>query len=106
VLWGAQRVRLVTMQHITLTQDELRLSDGVVLARVADVASVVRGTFAFKPSHGFVVILKEPSRGGWAPGMWWRLGRRIGIGGVLPRNASKFMAERLALLIAERDGAS
>ena len=38
----------------------------------------------------------------WRPGIWWRIGRRVGIGGVMPGHQTKAMAEILAALQAER----
>jgi len=38
----------------------------------------------------------------WSPGMWWRMGRRVGIGGTVAAGPAKFMAEQIALRIATR----
>ena len=66
--------------------------------------SVDRGLFAFKPSNGFVVVLSQGGWRGWAPGLWWRLGRRLGVGGVTSAAQAKAMAEILSIEIARRDG--
>jgi hypothetical protein len=41
----------------------------------------------------------------WEPGMWWRLGKFVAIGGVTPGSQTKTMSEILSALVAERDGA-
>lgn len=104
MLWSAERLRRATTMVITLTKDELRDSSGTVLARLEDVRSVERGAFALKPSNGFTLVMKHKSPRAWAPGLWWRMGRRVGVGGVTAAGQSKFMAEQIALQIAQRDG--
>jgi hypothetical protein len=104
MLWLAERLRRATTLMITLTKDELRDSSGNVLVRLDDIKSVERGAFALKPSNGFTVVTRHKNTRSWAPGMWWRLGRRVGVGGATAAGQSRFMAEQIALLIAQRDG--
>lgn len=99
----AERLRRATQIEIVLTQTEVRDSDGRVLALLDDVVSVERGAFALKPSNGFTLVLRARAPRVWVPGMWWRLGRRVGVGGATPAGPAKFMAERIALKIAVRD---
>ncbi|MGB8624087.1 MAG: hypothetical protein WCD16_14855 [Paracoccaceae bacterium] len=103
VLWLAERMRRATALRVDLTRTGLFDSAGRELVRIEDIAGIERGTFAIKPSHGFVVRLKAAGPRAWAPGLWWRLGRRVGIGGVTPASQTKFMAEMLAGLLAERE---
>ncbi|MFS4582546.1 hypothetical protein [Phaeobacter sp. C3_T13_0] len=102
-LWLAVRLWQATALRIELTEQVLRSSDGAVIAKVADVAAVDRGVFAFKPSNGFLIRTTTKGARNWRPGLWWRMGRRIGIGGVTPGAQSKSMAEILAIMIARRD---
>ena len=103
MLWLAERLRRATTMAIELTEDELRDSSGTVLARIADVRMVERGALAFKPSNGFTLVMAKKKPRAWAPGLWWRVGRRVGVGGVTSAGASKFMAEQIALRIKEND---
>lgn len=102
-LWGADAMRRATASRVELTETEIRDADGTVIALVADVISMDRGAFAFKPSNGFLLKTKTPASRDWRPGLWWRMGRRIGIGGMTPGNQTKFMSEILAALMAKRD---
>ena len=102
-LWLAERLRRATMLVIELTETEVRDSSGVVLARMDDIKGVDRGVFAFKPSNGFTLVMKTKKPRSWAPGLWWRLGRRVGVGGVTSAGQSKFMAEQIAFRLAGRD---
>ncbi len=93
VIWLAERMWRATARTLELTRDGLRSDDGVMIARIADVAGVERGVFAFKPSNGFSIRLKTKAPTAWQPGLWWRVGRRIGVGGVTASMNAKVMAE-------------
>ncbi len=101
-LWVSLRMWAATQHVIELTSEELRLEDGTSLVKTEEIVSIDRGMFAFKPSHGFTLKLtaKQPSR--WHPGMWWRLGRRLGVGGVTPGAQTKIMADVISAMIASR----
>lgn len=101
-LWLSVRMWQATSHKIELTDEELRCSDGTVIARVADIENIDRGFFAFKPSNGFLIRTATPGTRMWLPGLWWRAGRRIGVGGVTPASQSKAMSEILAAMIAQR----
>lgn len=102
-LWAAVRMWQATTERIELTEEVLRSSDGTVIVRVEDVEKIDRGFFAFKPSNGFLIRSKAPGDRVWQPGLWWRSGRRIGIGGVTPGSQSKALSEILAAMIVQRD---
>ena len=102
-VWLADAMRRATANCVELTETELRDSDGTVIARIEDIEGLDRGFFAFKPSNGFLIKVARKSANHWRPGLWWRLGRRIGIGGVTPGNQTKVMSEILAVIIAKRD---
>ncbi len=100
----AEALRRATGVSLELTPTELRESNGRRVLRVDQVAAVERGTFAIKPSNGFLIRLSETPEGGghWAPGLWWRLGRRVGVGGITSASESKTMAEVLSALVVHR----
>jgi hypothetical protein len=101
MLVGARRLWLATADRLELTRTELRTASGRVLTTVANIQSVDRGVFAFKPSNGFLVKLEEPSGSGWCPGLWWQRGRYIGVGGVVRGGEARAMAE---FITAIKDG--
>ena len=74
-----------------------------IRARMDEIDRVERGAFAFKPSNGFLVHLKKPGHRAWQPGLWWRMGRKLGIGGVTPAGQAKFMADMIALRLRGGD---
>ncbi|WP_299281115.1 hypothetical protein [uncultured Tateyamaria sp.] len=101
-IWIAEQMRRATAVRLELTMEALRDSNGDLLARVEDIAAIDRGMFAFKPSNGFLLRLSEPAARTWRPGLWWRMGSRIGVGGMTPGHQAKFMAEMISAMIAER----
>lgn len=102
-LWVAQRLQVATTKKLFLTETALLDSEGVVLAQIEDVMSVDRGMLAIKPSNGFMLKLKNPAPRSWQPGLWWRLGRRVAVGGVTSGGQTRAMADIISMMIAQRD---
>ncbi|WP_428687946.1 hypothetical protein [Roseibium sp.] len=96
---AADKFRRASADHIELTREVLRTGSGRVLARIDNVERVERGAFAFKPSNGFLVRLKAPDGKGWAPGLWWKRGKLLGIGGVIAGGQTRAMADVMNALI-------
>lgn len=87
--------------------DGARLADdtGVEICALDEIEKVERGFALFKPSSGFVLVLKAPRARGWAPGLWWRVGRRVGIGGATPSRAGRNMADAITAALAGKTAA-
>ncbi|MEL6521251.1 MAG: hypothetical protein AAFQ66_09810 [Pseudomonadota bacterium] len=97
-LWSATTVGLV------LTSAALTDTVGTVLITLDQVKKVERSAFSFKPSNGFLIIAKSKGASAvWAPGLWWRFGRYIGVGGVCGAGQTKAMADILAAEINDAD---
>lgn len=99
-LWQAANVWRATAVDVVLTRGGLRDSTGRVIADLDKIQTINRGAFAFKPSNGFSLKLTEPAPRAWVPGVWWRLGTRVGVGGATSAKAAKQMADVLALMQA------
>ena len=101
-LAAAWAIYRATRHGLRLTEDGLFDADGTCLAQTDDILSVDRGTFAFKPSNGFLLrtATKQPRL--WKPGLYWRMGRRIGVGGITRAAEAKLMAVVIAVRLAER----
>lgn len=97
-LWQASGVIL------ELTREELREQGGRLIARIDNIDKVDRGFFAFKPAAGFRLALNERMPSVYAPGLWWRRGRMVMIGGVTSGVQSKAVADLISILIAQRRG--
>jgi len=104
-LWLAERMRQATAGQLLLTDAGLEDGDGRLIAPIGRIVAVSRGAFAFKPSNGFVLTMDRGDGFAWQPGLWWRIGRRIGVGGVISGAEGKFMAEMVDVLLSERRAA-
>lgn len=93
-----------TVHSLILTDEDLSDSAGRCLARIDDIYRVERGFLAFRPSNGFALQLKTRQPRAWAPGLWWRIGRHVGVGGVISGAEGRAMADLIGALIARRDG--
>ncbi len=104
-LYLSWRMWIVTGIRIELTPKELREENGRVLCTIEEIASVDRGFFAFKPANGFLVRQKDKTQRGrvYAPGLWWRAGRTIMVGGVTSGAQAKSVADLITVLLVERD---
>ncbi|MEM8578182.1 MAG: hypothetical protein AAGF60_10050 [Pseudomonadota bacterium] len=100
--WLALRMYQATALSLELTETTLRDSSGQILAEIDQIAAMDRGFFAFKPSNGFLLKTRSAAPRAWRPGLWWRLGNRIGVGGMTPGSQSKAMAEIIAVKLALR----
>jgi len=85
---------------VALTEAGLYDASGRELARFDQMRGTDRGAFAFKPSSGFVVALHRPAPPLWAPGLYWRFGRSLGIGGVTRAVEARAMADLVAMHLA------
>ena len=104
-IWAGYRLYRSTDNTILLTREAITTQSGHVLCRLEDIAKVDRGFFAFKPSNGFLVLLKERGQRSWSPGMWWHLGKHLGIGGVTSPRQSKEMVSIIQIILAEMKAA-
>ncbi len=103
-LWQARAIWNVSAHTLQLTRTDLREDSGRVLTTIDNVARVDRGAFAFKPASGFLVKLKEPVPPlVYAPGVWWRAGRTLAVGGVTGRQDGKTVADLMIVMLAKRD---
>lgn len=100
-VWLAELMRRATAFALELTREELRCSNGERLALVSEIRSMDRGMFAFKPSNGFLLTTNVSGPRTWRPGLWWRVGKRIGIGGMTPGSQTKTMAEFISAMVLE-----
>ena len=102
-LWMADKMRRATDLWIELTQTELRDSTGQVIVSVDDIKSLDSGFLAFKPSNGFLIRTATGQPRAWRPGLWWRFGKSVGIGGVTPGSQTKAMSQIIQMILATRN---
>lgn len=100
VIYLAEKMRHQSNSELILTGEGVLDQDGKLLVPFAQIQRVERGVFAAKPSNGFTLVTRDKMHRAWVPGIWWRFGRRFGVGGISSAGAAKFMAEQIALKLA------
>ncbi len=105
-LWLAQKVFRTDAGAVMFDGERIYDDADTVLCHLDDVVDIERGFALFKPSGGFVLVLKSEVARGWSPGLWWRMGRRVGIGGATSSRACKHMADAITGALATRAVAS
>jgi len=100
--WQAQWNLRVTKTGLVLTSEGLFDGKGQLVCALYNMMEVDRGVFAFKPSNGFLIRLHEREPRAWAPGLYWRFGRRLGVGGATNAGQARAMADIIDILILER----
>lgn len=89
-----------THDGLELTPTELRETGGRRVMAVADIRAIERELFGvIRPTNGFVIAHHGRYPSGFKPGLWWRIGGRVGIGGLTPSGEGKAMAELLLSLV-------
>ena len=99
----AMRVMRRGRTGISLNQAGLFETTGREICRIEDIRTIDRGFAALRPSTGFMIRLHEAADPGWSPGLWWRYGRMVGIGGMTPPGQGRAMAEILSAMLADRE---
>ena len=87
-------------QTIVLTRTGLFTGDQK-LAALDDIVAVKNGMFVFKPSGGFALTLRAKGKIQWRPGLYWRIGKTVGVGGAVSRAEAKYMVDALSRLLED-----
>jgi hypothetical protein len=104
--WSGLRLLHLRDRALVLTEDALVDTKGGVVCRIADIERLNTSTFALKPARGFAIDLVQSGERAWIPGLWWRIGRNVGVGGMTAALDTRMMAERLEALVAARKAAA
>lgn len=103
LLYLAFRIHKSGRHGVLLTEAGLTDTNGNAICTIDSVTGVDRSFFAFKPSNGFLIRLNTSLPLAWHPGLWWRIGKRVGVGGITSAATGKAMSDALSLLLAKRD---
>ncbi len=95
--WFGQALLFTKAKAVLLEDGRLFDDSGTEICHLDDVAEIEKGLHLFKPSSGFVLKLKEKQQTGWSPGLWWRIGHRVGVGGATPGRRAKAMADAIVM---------
>ena len=101
-IWQAQAGFRQSNAALILKREGLFDEYDTLICNLSNIAKVDRGWFSFKPSNGFLLHLHEPLSRKWVPGLYWRMGRRLGVGGSLSPAQTKEMSDKILLLMQEK----
>lgn len=100
-LWAAWGLWARAERGLVMDETGLSDTDGRHIASFAQIKGLERGVFAMKPSNGALIKLNETGAIYWMPGLWWRLGTRIGIGGLTPKAPTKAFVDVLSAKLGQ-----
>jgi hypothetical protein len=103
--WSGLRLFRNAGRTLILTEDALIDTVSGPVCRIADIERVNTGAFALKPARGFAIDLAQPGDRAWVPGLWWRIGRNVGVGGMTGTVDTRMMAERIDAMVTDRKAA-
>lgn len=95
--WFGQALLFTKARAVIFEGDRLYDDSGVEICHLDNVAEIEKGLHLFKPSSGFVLKLRTRQPAGWSPGLWWRVGHRVGVGGATPGRRAKAMADAIVM---------
>ena len=95
--WFGQALLFTKARAVIFEGDRLFDDSGAEICHLDDVVELEKGLHLFKPSSGFVLKLKTRQQAAWSPGLWWRVGHRVGVGGATPGRRAKAMADAIVM---------
>lgn len=95
--WFGQALFFTKARAVVFEDGRLFDDSGVEICHIDDIAELEKGLHLYKPSSGFVLKLKTKQTLAWSPGLWWRIGHRVGIGGATPGRRAKAMADAIMM---------
>ncbi|MEM8555219.1 MAG: hypothetical protein AAGF71_10405 [Pseudomonadota bacterium] len=99
--WGAFELWRATGVGLRLTDTAICDTSGTEIALFSEVKALDRGVFALKPSNGVLITLHNRRPRRWMPGLFWCSGKRVGLGGMTPKNETKAFVDLLQMRVAK-----
>ena len=100
-LWQAQANLRFIGAALILKREGLFDDQGALICSLSNINQIDRGWISFKPSNGLLVRMHKPMALKWSPGLYWRFGKSLGIGGMVSPVLTKEMSDKLLLLMQE-----
>lgn len=97
--WFRRFLRLYTKIGFIINSSGLFHLDDTLICSITDIDRVDVSPYTFKSANGFIIHLKTESGFKFMPGLFWQLGRRVSIGGMISKSESKYLSNALAEFI-------
>lgn len=101
-LWHAQTNLRFADAALILKRDGLFDNHGELICNLSNINRIDRGWISFKPSNGLLIRMHRPMPLKWVPGLYWRFGKNLGVGGMVSPVLTKEMSDKLLLLMQEK----
>ena len=94
-LWFKKFLNKYSSVGFLLNEIGLLNLDETIICQMEDIKNVDVSPYTFKSANGFIIHLKAKRTFKSVPGLYWQLGKRISIGGLVSKSESKFLSGTL-----------
>ena len=100
--WFRRFLRVYAKIGFNINESGLFNLDDTLICRIKDIERVDVSPYTFKSANGFIIYLKTRSAFKFVPGLFWQVGRRISIGGMISKSESKYLSNTLISFIENK----
>ena len=93
--WFQRFLRLYRKIGFNINASGIFNLDETLICQIKDIDRVDVSPYTFKSANGFIIHLKAKSALKFMPGLFWQLGRRISIGGMISKSESKYLSNTI-----------
>ena len=102
IVYLAFRLANKTKRGIIFNKTGLYELDGVLICSLDEINEVDTSPYTFKPANGFIIKLKNSTKFGWSPGLWWKYNKRMTVGGMISKQESVIASQLLKDLLEKQ----
>ena len=100
--WFRRFLRVYAKIGFNINESGLFNLDGTLICSITDIERVDVSPYTFKSANGFIIHLKTRRAFKFVPGLFWQIGRRISIGGMISKSESKYLSNTLISFIENK----
>ena len=100
--WFRRFLRVYAKIGFNINDSGLFNLDNTLICSITDIERVDVSPYTFKSANGFIIHLKTRSAFKFVPGLFWQVGRRISIGGMISKSESKYLSNTLISFIENK----
>ena len=100
--WFRRFLRVYAKVGFNINESGLFNLDDTLICSITDIERVDVSPYTFKSANGFIIHLKTRSAFKFVPGLFWQVGRRISIGGMISKSESKYLSNTLISFIENK----
>ena len=100
--WFRRFLRIYAKIGFNINSSGLFNLDNTLICSIAEIDRVDVSPYTFKSANGYIIHLKTKSGFKFVPGLFWQLGRRISIGGMISKSESKYLSNTLMSFVENK----